>query len=297
MKNQNKHFSNLGNITRGNDFTTVTPFYDTGWVRTYTNYRIYEMPEVHVTVNKHRQRLINDQVFIKNGSDFELELFNKETETVYVGITIEGKEEGSKLILRAGERVFVERYIEDNKKLNFSTYNVDENNKEVDKAIAKNGLIELHFYVEDKPDWNNYNWVNTGPWDSTTYTANTMNIQCNTTTDFDGSCTTDTVGMASNTMSGLDSLDDTDRSMMNRAVKGSRKLSAQKETGKIEKGDISDQHFNKKFLDINLFYIGMQTIKLLPESERQAIKHYCTACGVKQRKSSWSFCPSCGKAY
>lgn len=69
---------------------------------------------------------------MKNGSEFELELFNPKQTTILAKIKINGSYiGGGGIVLRPGERVFLERYLDDAKKFLFETYNVDGGSSEV----------------------------------------------------------------------------------------------------------------------------------------------------------------------
>lgn len=50
---------------------------------------------------------------------------------------------GGGLVLRPGERVFLDRYLAEKRKLIFNTYIVSGNSEEIARAIANNGQIEI----------------------------------------------------------------------------------------------------------------------------------------------------------
>jgi hypothetical protein len=107
---------------------------------------------------------------MKNGSEFELELFNPKQSTVLSKIKINGSYIcGGGIVLRPGERVYLERYLDDARKFLFETYNVDGNSSEVLKAIQNNGEVTVEFFDEYvKPNinirtplpQNDYLWYN-----------------------------------------------------------------------------------------------------------------------------------------
>ena len=70
------------------------------------------------------------------------------------------------------------------------------------------------------------------------------------------------------------------------------------ETGRIEKGDSSNQLFETVNGNFSNFPTSSVSIKLLPESQKpvevSSIRNYCTNCGTRMKKQSWKFCPSCG---
>ena len=73
-----------------------------------------------------------------------------------------------------------------------------------------------------------------------------------------------------------------------------------KETGRIEKGSDSKQEFESVDMNFNSFPSNYSTWRILPLSEKPLtatevnITH-CSNCGTKIKKSSWKFCPQCGK--
>jgi hypothetical protein len=71
------------------------------------------------------------------------------------------------------------------------------------------------------------------------------------------------------------------------------------ETGRIEKGDVSNQTLkalNAQFSNTAFYSIEY---KILPFSEMNStsneIRQYCSNCGYRLRKDSWKFCPKCGE--
>lgn len=70
------------------------------------------------------------------------------------------------------------------------------------------------------------------------------------------------------------------------------------ETGRIEKGDISDQRLKGVNMNFASSPFHSMTYRLMPYStmnrEIGEIRQYCSECGYRLRKSSWKFCPSCG---
>ena len=101
-------------------------------------------PTLFITKDKHRVKQHGNQtVYLKNGEEFELELFNPTPKKVLAQITLNEISLGNGIILRPGERVFLERYLDDAKKFIFETYTVDKNNKQVLDAIKGAGAQEL----------------------------------------------------------------------------------------------------------------------------------------------------------
>ena len=89
----------------------------------------------------------NRVVYLKDGDEFQIQLFNPKTYTIAAEISINGVSCGTKLVLRPGERVWLERYFDRPNKFKFTTYEVD-NTPEVEYAIKNNGKIVVKFYAE-----------------------------------------------------------------------------------------------------------------------------------------------------
>ena len=108
------------------------------------------VPTANVAIKKSRLKLYNkDSVeptyYLEDGSEFQIELFNPTTNTVLAKISIDGKAiSQTGLVLRPGERVFLDRYLDVAKKFKFSTYTVN-NTNEVRQAISNNGELKVEF--------------------------------------------------------------------------------------------------------------------------------------------------------
>jgi len=70
------------------------------------------------------------------------------------------------------------------------------------------------------------------------------------------------------------------------------------ETGRVGKGESSDQSFGTSDLKFNIFTCNTYEYKILPNSQKPVevaeIRNYCSECGFRIRKQNWKFCPSCG---
>jgi hypothetical protein len=159
-------------------------------------------PEIFVTKNKQRLKQHGTSVYLNNGEEFELEFFNPTSKKILAKIKFNGVSIGSGLIIRPGERVFLERYIDTSKKFLFEIYEVNGINKQVLTAIEQNGNISVDFYKEYEPITYSTNTilinnVNSSP--SIWYTGtSTSQIGNNTYTILDGtvtggSCTTTSI--------------------------------------------------------------------------------------------------------
>jgi hypothetical protein len=137
-------------------------------------------PTAVIAVNKSRIKLYNKNTdsptyYLQKGQEFEIELFNPTQETILAKIILNNKplSQGG-LVLRPGERVFVERYLDVPKKFLFDTYEVSDS-KEVQKAIEKNGDFKVQFFKEQIRNTIN---INTGTFRGFTTINNLVNGNC-----------------------------------------------------------------------------------------------------------------------
>ena len=245
------------------------------------NVKMYNqrLTEPTVFVTKGRQwvkQYDNFIVYLNNGEEFEIELFNPTNNKVLAKIKLNGASLGSGVVLRPGERVFLERYFDEAKKFLFETYEVEAGNENIQRAIKLNGEVEVKFYAEHHNIWCNYN---PGYW---TYT---------TGPDITIGNTTDTVrGIAYG-------------STVN-CCYSSSEISAQpqmEETGRVEKGSESNQEFNYDGISFNTYYSWHRTWTIKPLSKKPYVAEdlsiYCTECGTKRKKTTHKFCPECGNKF
>ena len=271
-------------------------------------------PQSFITKGKQRLKQHVDTVYLKNGDEFEIELFNPTHNKVLAKIEMNGNSIGNGIILRPGERVFLERYLDEAKKFLFETYVVDKNNDEVKQAIANNGDIAVKFYDEVLASTyyssgsgtvtiSNPAWINTGsPFTYTTHNTlgiNTFNPTSITTTG------TNAVYTSNSSLTSGTSLD------VNKYWNGgtkpvSPKKSAtsqtrQVETGRVEKGSNSDQSFTYDNSSFKSYPTITNWWKIKPQSTKPVVIEdlvtYCTECGSRRKKDTHKFCPQCGTKF
>jgi hypothetical protein len=254
------------------------------------------VPAAFVTVGRQRVKQYGNTVYLNNGNEFEIELFNPTQNKVLAKIDLNGLSLGSGIIIRPGERVFLERYLNEARKFLFEIYEVDANNPSVQKAIANNGDVSVKFYNE----YINYNYSLTGGcswgvynpplvWGSPTYTSSVSGKLNNLTSpesfqhvnfsqDFAG-------GQGENGTISFASVS-SPKSM---------------ETGRIDKGSVSNQSFTYDNTTFDTWWSWSSEWKILPLSQRPLIqedlKIYCTNCGMRRKKNSFKYCPNCGGKY
>ena len=230
-------------------------------------------PTAHITKKKSRLKVYNGHVVFLNDKDnFEFEIHNPTQKSVLCKIKLNGEyiSTSGGVVIRPGQRVFLERFLDTNNKFEFSTYEVKDTSLNR-TAIDLNGDVRIEFYNEQtyqhNPHLSGGNWgsgwstINTGsPWygDITFTTSNSspMSYYSNTSS-------------VSNTI----------------------------ETGRVEKGEKSKQQFTNSYQNFEYNVSHQISLKILPLGTKNKttddIKHYCTECGIKT-KSKYKFCPSCG---
>lgn len=274
------------------------------------------VPAAFVTKGRQRVKQFNDQVYLRNGDEFEIELFNPTQNKVLAKISLNGKSLGSGIVLRPAERVFLERYFDEARKFLFETYTVDGNDEQTKKAIALNGIVEVEFFDEYKnqPIYNTtvtYNWnqnpsgyYGNGGWGGSTFTS--------------GSTDAHVKGMSSNISKGVKSRGtsfskgapgifncscsiDNANDMLFEDNASMSLDAAPLETGRVEKGGASDQSFAYDSTQFNTYRSWVSSWKIMPESQKpifqEDIKVFCTKCGKRRRKSSDVFCSKCGTKF
>ena len=253
-------------------------------------------------------------VYLENGQEFQIQLFNPHNFTIGAEIFINGERLSNYLVLKPGERIWLERYLDIKKKFKFSTYEVEGNNKDVQGAIKDNGNIEVKFYKEvlnkDFPNYPittiDYNFKTT-EWRPTTlisqpidyvedHWSTTISTKANSSDN--KFCTTHTY--YSNPR--IDTLTTGDQSNLVSFCASSVSTNMPDEmicdTGRIEAGSTSNQEFDNVNMDFEYFPFVTEKIKILPISQKPFTandlhKIYCTECGRKL-KSTYKFCPFCG---
>lgn len=261
-----------------------------------------------IAINKSLLKEFNSSneriVYLNNNSEFQIQIFNPYDYTIGADISINGNKMSNRIIIKPGQRIWLERYLDDAKKFLFSTYEI-ENSPEAKYATRNNGVIEIKFYKERKVEtnfissvtyqpriyYNDYNGV------CGVLNANSVNY-CDSAATLSLDCTTtakDNTGVASYASTAcysatIDDAVSTERSLSN--------INNEIETGRIEKGSHSSQRFDTIDLDFDYWSFKTETIKLLPMSRKPYTdadlkKIYCSNCGRKL-KTKFNFCPYCG---
>ena len=231
------------------------------------------------STDKGRKSIKNGKVYLKDSEEFQIELFNPLSECVLVDIKLNGQLiSKTGLVLKPGQRFYLDCFIDDNKKFIFSTYEVEQTLESLN-AINNNGRLEVFFYKESVvsvrnwrdrlieryyPSYPTYPYWTTTPY----YGTNTGNIGTGigtTTNSFNtygsnvnltgSTTTTGSYNLGSNTMAQLNSTS-------NIPIAGSL------ETGRIERGETSKQKFKEVDMDFDNYHISSVLLEMLPESRK-----------------------------
>jgi hypothetical protein len=253
----------------------------------YQNIMGFASPTANIAVNRNRLKSYGEKIYLKSGTHFEIELFNPKTTKVLAMIFLDGVAISSAgIVIKPGQRVFLERWIDEPKKFLFETYEVDTPGfhltPEIANAIKENGKVKVEFYDQLTPPSN----LNFMPTSTLTYTADyssqpiyggTTQNQVYFTSSIGGS--SDIIGQNSSITTSSVTLDSF-------------------ETGRAEKGEGSNQGFANDDSSYNSWKSVTVNMQILPESQKPVevaeIRNYCTNCGTRHKKSSWKFCPNCG---
>ena len=229
----------------------------------------------NVCINKGRVKTYGDKVYLSDGQEYSIELFNGTRTKKMAKIYLDGKLiSTSGLVLKPGQRAFLERFIDDSRKFKFSTYKVDDS-KEVRDAIQENGDLKIEFYDEENVNIT-YTYSNTysngwSPYDRKDFIITSTNnpVYVERSSSYSTSCYL---------------VDDCNNL----------------ETGNTEKGSVSNQNFGKSYDNFNTWAYKIVTYKILPLSHKpieiQDTLLYCTKCSNKQKKDQ-RYCPKCGTKY
>ena len=286
-----------------------------------TNYAtLVARPESFITKGKKRLKQHTNTVYLNNGDEFEIELFNPTKNKLLAKIEINGNPIGSGIVLRPGERVFLERYLDEAKKFLFETYVISGKNKDVQEAIANNGDVQIKFHEEIIPfsnigsgtlygsgntlTINNPNWNinNTTPFTYTTHnTLGGTSIPTSGTYTTGGTFTTTSTNTFYNSSltSGISNISHDSAACMDSFQPTSVFRSI--ETGRVEKGSNSNQSFSYDNSSFRSYASYINSWKIKPQSTKLVVKEdlvtYCTECGAKRKKDTHKFCPHCGTKF
>jgi hypothetical protein len=215
------------------------------------------------------------KVYLNDGEEFQIELYNPLTQCALADIKLNGNSiSKGGLVLRPGERFYLDCFIDDKKKFVFGTYEVEATDESME-SITKNGLLEVYFYKEsaksidrsrfDRLIVERHYYPYTNPWTPTWVT--TPNVYCGTVNSISTSGYYNNVTIGTTTNSTL-SIGDNIQLNNSSSIPIGRVEKDSFETGRVEKGSDSKQEFDEVDIDFDNFYISSTILELLPESRR-----------------------------
>ena len=275
-----------------------------------TNYSNMTAIAVNKSLLKEYQTSYGRTVYLDKDSEFQIKLFNPTTETIAADIFVNGKSLGEKIIIRPGQLIWLERYLDEAKKFRFDTYEVEANVEEVKQAIRNNGDIKVKFYKEKQ----SYNW--TREFNDAYYGKTETNSALNWYNAYN-SCSTENINnislkpivgtinycpcdySISSDMTSINATVSSYSTSPNSYKDKKGETTQPTETGRVEKGGYSNQRFDTINLDIESWAFATEEIKLLPKSQKPVYKEdleklYCPECGRKV-KTKFKYCPFCGE--
>lgn len=242
--------------------------------------------------DKGRKSIKNGKVFLNDGDSFEIEIFNPLTVSVLADIKLNNQSiSKTGLVIKPGQRVYLDCFIDDRKKFIFKTYDV-ENSGEVLDAIQNNGLLEVFFYKEDVVTicnwksrfdkyvverWYPYNVYPSFPqvWYGTTgggYVYGGTTLSTNIPNSI-GTTTTSNAYYSNNNIGTTTTSYSSNIDLSNLNVSGTLSttpINNSIEIGRVEKGEKSKQKFTEVDMDFENHYIHSVIIQILPESRKPA---------------------------
>ena len=225
--------------------------------------------------DKGRKSIKGDKIYLDDNQEFEIEIQNPLKESVLADIRLNGNSIcKTGLVIKPGQRIYLDCFVDDKKKFIFQTYQVDGTQESLD-AIVDNGLMEVFFYKEQAVTLQNWNdrfhkviiheyhpvyypvypkWYTNFPYYGTTGTITTSS----TTNSLYGGVLNNGSYGTSFTNCSLTS----GSNYYNSPVGGSL------ETGRVEKGEKSNQQFVDVDMEFEKNYIHHLVYQLLPSSRK-----------------------------
>ncbi len=252
-------------------------------------------PQAYIAKNRNRLKVYNQNIIYLNDDDeFQLEFFNPTDKTILAKFSFNGEDNsmGTGLVIRPAERIFLDRYLNKEKKFKFETYKF-ENNKQGRDATRNNGLVSISFFREKIPShYINYN----PPW---THSEGTGIFQ----PDWTAKSIT-TLGSVFTT-NAVNTNYKVDKNMSSNVFNWCAKLDEPKQssnldvTGRVSIGSHSNQKLTNVDMEFEVFSFHNIEYKMKPIENRTSdnVATYCTSCGYRKRKSQWKVCPICGSKF
>jgi hypothetical protein len=261
-------------------------------------------PQAFIAVKRNRVKIHpkgNENIaYLQNGIEFQIEFNNPSGYTQKAVIWINGKQQGYALVLKPGEHFYLDRFLDNEQKLKFDVYDVD-NTPEVKDIIANNGLVEIRFYKEYIPQpviiYNNSWGTSTsnykGIYDSGNFVGTPRSSEIKTK----GSSTTRNYLYSSQTLTaGAVNESYTSEEPMAEMSLDESKI----ETGRVAQGNKSNQSFYEVNQSFEWYCNTTVKYRILPMSQKpheiqtNEFRSYCPSCG-RRIKKGWVHCAGCGE--
>ena len=256
-------------------------------------------------------------VYLNDGDEFQIQLFNPTNRVIGAKLKFNDEHKGwfssdNYVVLRPGERIWLERFLDCHDKFIFNTYEVS-NSRQVMEAIKDNGDITVQFYYEDNSSRSRGITISQpilysepftfAPQHTYYYCGDSVNNISGSVTCGTNSCV-NTLGIASSATTLTSNADVTSASYSASAATstakslGKARSAKTVETGRVEHGSHSSQNFKNVYYEFESWPFATKYFKLLPVSRKQYSegdlrKVYCTNCG-KKLSPKFKFCPACG---
>jgi hypothetical protein len=255
-----------------------------------------------------RKPIKSGNIFLNDKEEFEIELFNPLTVSVLADIKLNGQSiSKTGLVLKPGQRFYLDCFVDDKKKFIFSTYEIDGGQESLD-ATQNNGLLEVFFYKEDiitLDNWKNkmdkviieryypvyYPTYKPYPWNNI-YCGGSFGGEYGTTNCIIGNTTTTNVDLSNLNIGGSINMTPINSSYTSNSsdlftTPISANMMSDLETGRVERGSSSSQKFTEIEMDFEKNYISSTIIQILPESRKPAeVKN--VKINIELPKGDWS---------
>ena len=240
--------------------------------------------------DKGRKSIKGDKIYLDDNQEFEIEIHNPLKESILADIRLNGSSIAKTgLVVKPGQRVYLDCFVDDRKKFIFQTYTVDGTQESLD-AIVDNGLLEVFFYKEHAVTLQNWNdrfhkiviheyhpvYYPLYPrWYPTYYTLGNGTITtCNsvntltTTSAYNTSSVYGGVLNNGSCGSTLNNITFTSGSLTSGSAYYNSPVGGSLETGRVEKGEKSNQQFVDVDMEFEKNYIHHLVYQLLPNSRK-----------------------------
>ncbi|MDT8337194.1 MAG: zinc ribbon domain-containing protein [Candidatus Izemoplasmatales bacterium] len=275
------------------------------------HYRLLDrLPSAIVTAGGSEKKVYEgNTVYLNKGDNFELRFFNPLREKIGVEIIFNGqKKSDGLLVVNPGEDIILDRFLDDKKKMSFDTYYINADNPSAVAAAELNGDVIVNFYKEKfaRNIYYSQQFYSTGTsgasgTDGTSGSSGTQGTTINIHNSFSPpgifASESDLTETSANVNYSDEYLSFDEQNITLDSLNLNKSL---EETGRVEKGDESNQNLNLVDIEFESRAFHSVHYNLKPTSTKgytraTEIRNYCPECGYRIRKETWKFCPKCGE--